>query len=140
MLLGDGFSLGEVRSMHVYRGEEGLRLFRKMAAEEDADPGNALTSMDCLYVELVPRQELKRQDRELLAALGHPRGRNLVSPVFRAIRPGFHPWFVNAEEARTLAECIRAVVVICTAPSENFAIVPRRLRFVPGWNLDTISL
>ena len=34
-----------------------------------------LTSMDCLYVEFVPRQELKRQDRELLSALGHPQGR-----------------------------------------------------------------
>ena len=38
-----------------------------------------------------------------------------MSPIFRAIRPGFHPWFVNANEARTLAECIRAVIVICTA-------------------------
>ena len=143
-------SLGEVRSMHAYRGEEGLRLFRKMAAEEIADPGKALTSMDCLYVELVPRQELKRQDRELLAALGHPRGRNLVSPVFRAIRPGFHPWFVNAEEARTLAECIRAVVVICTAiaskAEENFwdsegvyPLVTRAEGAEPRYNVDLVK-
>lgn len=143
-------SLGEVRSMHAYRGEEGLHLFRKMAAEEIADPGEALTSMDCLYVELVPRQELKRQDRELLAVLGHPRGRNLVSPVFRAIRPGFHPWFVNAEEARTLAECIRAVVVICTAiagkAEKNFwdgegvyPLVTRAAGAEPHYNVDLVK-
>jgi hypothetical protein len=143
-------SLGEVYSMHAYRGEEGLRLFRKMAAEKIVDPGEVLTSMDCLYVELVPRQELKRQDRELLAALGHPRGRNLLSPVFRAIRPGFHPWFVNAEEALTLAECIRAVVVICTAitnqAGENFwegegvyPLVTRADGAEPRYNVDLVK-
>jgi len=36
--------------------------------------------MHCLSVEFVPRKELKRQDRELLAALGHPQGRGLASP------------------------------------------------------------
>jgi hypothetical protein len=143
-------SLGEVYSMHAYRGERGLRLFRKMATEEITDPGEALTSMDCLYVEFAPRQELRRQDRELLAALGHPRGRNLASPVFRAIRPGFHPWFVNAEEARTLAECIRAVVVICTSMAtqaeENFwngegvyPVVTRADGTEPHYHVDLVK-
>lgn len=142
-------SLGEFYSMHAYRGERGLRLFRRMAAGEIADPGEALTSMDCLYVEFVPRQGLMRQDRELLAALGHPRGRNLTSPVFRAIRPGFHPWFVNADEARTLAECIRAVVVICTAiagQEENFwngegvyPMVTREDGAEPRYNVDLVK-
>ena len=108
-------SMGEVYSMQAYRGDEGLRLFRSIAAEDLTDPGEVLASMHCLSVEFVPRKELKRQDRELLAALGHPQGRGLASPVFRVIRRGFHPWFVNAEEARTLAECIRSVVVICAA-------------------------
>jgi hypothetical protein len=51
----------------------------------------------------------------LLAALGHPQGRGLASPIFRTIRPGFLPWFVTEDEARTLAECIRGVIVICAA-------------------------
>ena len=97
------------------RGEEGLRLFRSIASEDLFEPGEVLASMHCLSVEFVPRRELKRQDRELLAALGHPQGRGLALPIFRVIRPGFHPWFVNAEEARILAECIRSVVVVCAA-------------------------
>ena len=92
-------SKGEVYSMHAYRGEEGLRLFRSIAAEDLTDPGEVLASTHCLSVEFVPRKELKRQDRDLLAALSHQPGRGLASPVFRVIRPGFHPWFVNAEEA-----------------------------------------
>jgi hypothetical protein len=108
-------ALGEVLSMHAYIGAEGLRQFRKMEAEEIADPGEFFAFTHCVYVEFVPRAELQRQDRELLAALGHPQGRGLASPIFRTMRPGFLPWFVTEEEARTLAECIRAVIVICAA-------------------------
>jgi uncharacterized protein DUF6930 len=108
-------ALGEVYSMHAYLGAEGLRTFRKLETEEVADPGEFFATMRSLYVEFVPKAELEPQDRKLLAALGHPQARGCASPIFRAIRPGFHPWFVTADEARTLAECIRAVVVVCTA-------------------------
>jgi hypothetical protein len=107
--------LGEVYSMHAYIGAEGLRQFRKIEAEEIADPGEFLASVRCVYVEFVPRAELERQDRELLAWLGHPKGRGLASPIFRSMRPGFHPWFVTEEEARMLAGCIRAVIEVCSA-------------------------
>jgi hypothetical protein len=106
--------------------------------------------MHCLGVEFISRKELKRQDRELLAALGHPQGRGLASPVFRVIRPGFHPWFVNAEEARTLAECIRSVVVICAAianqkdvnfwdRADTYPIVTRADGTEPRYNIDLIK-
>lgn len=93
--------------MQAYRGEEGLRLFRSIAAEDLTDPDEVLASMHGLSVEFVPRKELKRQDRELLAALGHPQGRGQASPVFRVIRPGFHPWFVHAEEPLGRRDCPR---------------------------------
>ena len=108
-------ALGELYAMHAYIGTESLRLFRRMEAEEITDAGEFFASQHSVYVEFVPRAELERQDRELLAALGHPQGRGLASPIFRAIRPGFHPWFVTEEEAMTLAECIRAVIVVCSA-------------------------
>ena len=108
-------AFGEVLSMHAYIGTDGLRQFRKMEAEEIADPGEFFASTHCVYVEFVPKAELLRQDRELLAAMGHPQGRGLASPIFRTMRPGFLPWFVTDEEARTLAECIRAVIVVCAA-------------------------
>jgi hypothetical protein len=108
-------ALGEVFSMHAYIGTEGLRQFRKIEAEEIADPGEFFASTHCVYVEFVPKAELLRQDRELLAALGHPQGRGLASPIFRSMRPGFLPWFVTKDEARMLAECIRAVIVVCAA-------------------------
>ena len=108
-------ALGEVFSMHAYIGTEGLRQFRKMQAEDFADPGEFFAYTHCVYVEFVRKAELLRQDRELLAVLGHPQGRGVASPIFRTMRPGFLPWFVNENEARMLAECIRAVIVVCAA-------------------------
>jgi hypothetical protein len=115
-------ALGEVLSMHAYIGTEGLRQFRKLEAEAISDPGEFFASTHCVYVEFVPRSELQRQDRELLAALGHPKGRGLASPIFRTMRPGFLPWFVTEEEARTLAECIRAVIVVCAAVANQESV------------------
>ena len=115
-------ALGEVLSMHAYIGTEGLRQFRKIEAEEIADPGEFFASTHCVYVEFVPKAELLRQDRELLAALGHPQGRGLASPIFRTMRPGFLPWFVTEEEARTLAECIRAVIVVCATVASQESV------------------
>jgi hypothetical protein len=108
-------ALGEVLSMHAYIGTEGLRQFRKMEAGENADPGEFFASTHCVYVEFVRKAELLRQDRALLAVLEHPQGRGLASPIFRTMRPGFLPWFVTENEARTLAECIRGVIVVCAA-------------------------
>lgn len=112
-------ALGEVLAMHAYIGTESYRLFRKMAAGEITDAGEFFASQHSLYVEFVPRADLDGPDRKLLAALGHLVGRAKASPIFRAIRPGFHPWFVTEEEAQTLEECMRAVIVVCSATSTH---------------------
>jgi hypothetical protein len=52
----------------------------------------------------------------------------MASPIFRTMRPGFLPWFVNEEEARILAECIRAVLVVCAAMASR--------KSVDFWKLD----
>jgi hypothetical protein len=50
-------ALGEVLSMHAYIGAEGLLQFRRMEAEEIADPGEFFASTHCVYVEFVPRSD-----------------------------------------------------------------------------------
>jgi hypothetical protein len=46
----------------------------------------------------------------------------MASPIFRIMRPGFLPWFVNEEEALILAECIRAVLVVCIAMASRKSV------------------
>jgi hypothetical protein len=108
-------ALGEVYSVHVYIGTESFRLFRRMEAEEITDPGEFFASQRGVSVGFVPKTELEPPDRELLSAMKHPKGRGVASPIFRAIRPGFLPWFVTEEEAQTLTECLRAVIAVCSA-------------------------
>lgn len=112
-------ALGEVYAMHAYMGSESYRLFCDIQAERIAEPGEFFARQRSVYVEFVPRKELERQDRELLARLHHPQAKGILSPIFRACRPGFYPWFVNAEEARALAECIGATIEICNAVADG---------------------
>ncbi len=112
-------ALGEVYSVHAYVGPESFRLYRRIAEEQITDPGEFFASQRSVSLEFVPRSELERQDRELLAWLGHPKGKGLAAPVFRAMRPGFHPWFVTAEEAQTLEDCLRATLVVASAVSQQ---------------------
>jgi hypothetical protein len=57
----------------------------------------------------VPKDELTPPDRKLLRAFGHPIKREFVCPIFRATRPGYHPWYPAEGEARDLAECLDLV-------------------------------
>jgi len=106
---------GEVYAVHAYIGPESFRLHRKIQSGAKIEPGEYFAVQRSVYVEFVPRKELLLRDRELLAWLDHPQGKGPASPIFRACRPGFHPWFVTAEEARTLAECLRAAIAVCQA-------------------------
>ena len=110
-------ALGEVLAMHAYIGTESYRLFRKIASGEIASAGEFFETQHSVYVEFAPRADLEGQDRKLLTALGHPLRAAKVSPMFRAVRPGFHPWFVTEEEGRLLAECMRAVILVCSEVS-----------------------
>lgn len=107
--------IGEYYAIHAYIGIESYRLFRRMASGEKIDPGEFFATHHSVAVQYVPKAELEKPDRELLAAVGHPQRRGLASPIFRAIRPGFHPWYVTQDEARMLADCISAVGAVCLA-------------------------
>ena len=142
-------ALGEVYSMHAYIGAEGFRTFRKLEAEA-IDPGEFFATTRSVYVEFVPRAELQPPDRKLLAALHHPKDCGYASPIFRAIRPGFHPWFVSADEARMLAECIAAVTVVCTAvasqknlnfwkEAETYPMVKWVEKIEPGFQVNLVK-
>lgn len=103
---------GEVFSIQAYVGQEGYRSFFRVGSGELKEPGEYLATLHALFLEFVPKSELQPQDKKLLNALGHPAPSNGIFPIFRAIRPGFHPWFVTKEEALGLRSCLQAVVAI----------------------------
>lgn len=74
--------IGEYYAIHAYIGVESYRLFRTLASGEVTEPGEFFATHHSVAVQYVPKTDLEKPDRELLAAVGHPRGRGLAAPVF----------------------------------------------------------
>jgi hypothetical protein len=106
-------ALGQVLSLHIYLGGESYRSFRRIAAGEQLAPEEFLISQTGISVEFVTLSELTPPDRELLKWFGHPLKRGSRAPMFRALRSGFHPWYVTEPEAIMLAECMAALMFLC---------------------------
>lgn len=106
-------ALGEVFSLHVYVGDESYLYFRKLAAGRPTSVGEFIGSLRGVYVEFVGLSELTSPDRELARTFGHPLKKGLKVPIFRALRPGYHPWYLTEKEGIVLAECIAAVLAFC---------------------------
>jgi len=112
-------ALGQVRALQVYLGPEGYRFFKKLQSGEAMTAGEFFAAQHSVYVEFVRLRELTAPDRKLLEVMGHPLKRGTLAPIFRSIRPGYHPWYVTEGEARILAECQRALITICDLLQAN---------------------
>src|SRR5712672_2613861 len=106
-------ALGEVFSLHVYAGAESYRSFRRIATGKPIAPGDFFASMRGVCVEFVTAKEQTAPDRELLEASGHPKKRGKRAPIFRAYRPGYHPWYITESEGRLLVSCLSATLAFC---------------------------
>ena len=98
-------NLGEMFALAVYLGSEGLESYMRIASEPPLDPSEAfeeLMMQKCLMASFGSREELTKEDRQVIKRLGLKfRGRT-AWPWFRSYRPAYHPWYLTAEEARFL--------------------------------------
>src|SRR6266404_850154 len=112
-------ALGEVFSLQVYTGAESYRFFRRIAAGKPTSAGDFFSSMRGVSVEFVTAREQTPPDRELLEAFGHLKKRGKRAPIFRALRPGYHPWYVTEGEAKTLVCCLQGIIPFCRHALEH---------------------
>ena len=95
--------LGEHFGVSLYPNSRALYDFWAL---EEAGPEinpDALLEIPQLQASFEDRDQLDDRDRKVIKELGLKfRGRK-VWPMFRSYRPGFLPWFLEAEEARSLA-------------------------------------
>lgn len=101
-------ALGEIFSLHVFLGTEGFRVFDAIQSRDPNVTEWMYGSAGSLTAEMVPRAELKPQDRELLRALDHPMKPGQLVPIFRAQRKGYLPWCVTEADAKLLTFCVKA--------------------------------
>lgn len=103
---------GQVFGMALYRGENGLRFLLETAETLGDDPRAAMFAQDALLLDWGAKRTLAPEDLAVLRALGHaPKPRERLGwPCFRSHAPGWHPWFLDADEARSLARGTRALL------------------------------
>ena len=107
-------AIGQVFSVHAYVGAESFALFQRIVSGVEMEPADFVADRSSVYVEFVPKKELEAPDRQVLSALGLTTGKGVPTPIFRAGRPGYHPWFVTAEEAAQLGACLSVVASVCS--------------------------
>jgi hypothetical protein len=106
-------ALGQVFSFQVYIGAESYRFFRRIAAGKPISAGDFFASMRGVSVEFVTAKEQTPPDREFLAAFGHLKKRGKRAPIFRALRPGYCPWYLTEDEAKILVYCLQGALAFC---------------------------
>jgi hypothetical protein len=98
--------LGEHYAVAVYLGSQGLYRFLGF---QDAGPDTAaedLLAIPHLQASFEDRNELTQRDRDVIKTLGLKfRGRQ-AWPMFRSYRPGYFPWYLEAEEVRYLTHAL----------------------------------
>ncbi|MGH9664097.1 MAG: DUF7309 domain-containing protein [Bryobacteraceae bacterium] len=112
-------ALGEVFALQVYIGLEGYRFFQRVSSGLIRSSGDFFAGQRGVSVEFVQLKELTAPDRELLKALGHPLRRGTFAPLFRANRPGYHPWYITEAEANLLRCCLQAEIALLDALSKQ---------------------
>lgn len=101
--------LGEHYAVNLYLGPEGLYGFWEFEEVGHLVDPEGLLRIPQLHASFEDRNELHNKDRGVIKDLGFKfRGRQ-AWPMFRAYRPGFAPWFVEAAEARFLAHALDQV-------------------------------
>jgi len=118
-------NLGEMFALAVYLGSEGLESYMRVASGPSVDPSEALETVlrqKCLMASFGAREELMKEDRQVLKRLGLKfRGRT-AWPLFRSYRPAYHPWLLTADEARFLTLALQQARGVCLRFSDDPAL------------------
>jgi hypothetical protein len=111
--------LGEHLAVGVYLGAEGLYGFWDFQDGKHETEPLALFDIPQLQVSFEDREQLTKEDREVIKSLGVKfRGRQSY-PVFRSIKAGFMPWFITSGEARFLIHAIEQTLEVAPRARDN---------------------
>ncbi len=111
--------MGEHLSIGVYRGAKGLYGFWDFQEVGLEVEPYALFEIPQLQVSFEDREALEKQDRDIIKKLDLKFRGAQNYPLFRSIKPGFMPWFIDAEEAQMLIYAIEQTLEVTPRVREN---------------------
>lgn len=104
---------GRLYGLTAYKGERGLEILLRLL-EGDAGE-DFIYEQDCLQCTFENREELEKEDLQVMRELNLSfRGRNQW-PMFRDLSPGFVPWFLLPEQCRALTTILEQTVQVAEA-------------------------
>lgn len=108
----------EVFALVIYIGTEGLEQLLRMYSGE-MDNEEALYGQKCLMASFEDRNELSKEDIQIIQKLGLKfRGRN-EWPLFRNYLPGYFPWYINKKDANLLTVALEQAIEVSTQVKNN---------------------
>lgn len=110
---------GEHFAVSVYLGSEGLDGFWAMEQGLLEDDMNALLEIPQIQISFEDRDELKKEDREVIKKLGLKYRGQKAWPMFRSFRAGYLPWFITSEEAQFLAQAMEQLLDVAPRVRET---------------------
>jgi len=111
--------MGEHLAVGVYLGAEGLYGFWDFQEGKHETEPLALFDIPQLQASFEDREQLEKEDREVIKNLNLKfRGKQSYS-LFRSNKSGFMPWFITSEEARFLIYAIEQTLEVAPRVKEN---------------------
>jgi hypothetical protein len=115
--------LGEHFAAAVYLGATALYGFWSVESEAEGSYPERILEIPQLQASWEDRNTLRQEDRAIIKELGLKfRGRN-EWPMFRSYRPGYAPWFLEAEEARFLADVLEQALDVILRFDEDRSLL-----------------
>jgi hypothetical protein len=117
-------NLGEHYAAAIYLGTRGLYGFWTFqTVGPDADPMSYL-EIPQIQASFEDRKELTDQDRNVIKSLGLKFRGSKAWPQFRSFRPGYFPWYLEADEARFLTAVLEQVLDVAPRFKANPKLFP----------------
>jgi hypothetical protein len=115
--------LGEHFAAAVYLGARALYEFWSVESEAEGSYPERILEIPQLQASWEDRNTLRQEDRAIIKELGLKfRGRN-EWPMFRSYHPGYAPWFLEAEEARFLANVLEQALDVLSRFDEDRSLL-----------------
>jgi hypothetical protein len=111
--------LGEHLAIAVYLGPEALGGFWGLQRTGGKMTPEQFFSIAQLQASLEDRQEVRKEDREIMKRLGLKFRGAQSWPLFRSFRPAHLPWFLEAPEARFLIHALGQVIEVAPRFQKN---------------------
>ncbi|MBO8173091.1 MAG: plasmid pRiA4b ORF-3 family protein [Bacillaceae bacterium] len=116
-------AMGEEFGLVIYLGDDGLRSMQEtMRGTSSID--DIVSVQRSILVSFSDRDELDKEDYELIVWLGRSFRGKKQWPMFRSFKPGYYPWYLDEDEAEIASIVLEQVIDVAVTAKADEELVP----------------